>query len=266
MSNQALGYHIGTLKAKHLIEEVQTRPVALYRLTPFGQRVKEILAQSDTSLYTKLWRCHNLILGWEIKGFGTWKFDPKRLKHMKNWAYQELVLKKHKIHVQDTGLLKVYCPEIYAEHNADEGFDKAVEIAQKVVAYIQSRYSLELGERYRIRNGQKELIGSEKLAEMIGHVKVGGVFIDISDKQNRRLEADQDNYDLEALMSLPKKIEQIVEFQHENAKITNDFAKNIELHLDVLNKQSNALEAIKSAILELKEVIKNAANNNQRTD
>lgn len=247
-SNQRLSYHIATLKAKGFIEQVQDRPISLYRLTPLGSRVKEILLQSDTDFY-KMWRCHNLILGWPIADFGTWRFNEKLWKTMKNWHFQEMMLKGHKIHIHDTGLVKIYCPEKYAV-NADEGFDEAVSEAQKVAAYLQSKYSLSLGNRYRIRNGQKELIGSEKLAEMIGHMKIGGVFVDISDSKNRRLEADQDNYGIEKLLALPEMLEK------QMIPVIEQLTKQINLHLEVTAEIKNGIKSLTEAVDELRNAIR----------
>lgn len=246
-SKQRLSYHIGTLRQKGLIEEVQKKPISLYRLTPLGQRVKENIGQSVDDFYHKnsIWRCHNLILGWEIRDFGTWQFNDRLTKAMKGWHYQEILLSGHKVHIQSSGLLKVYCPEVYAV-NADEGFDAAVQAGQKVVDYLKSKFNLQLGERYRIRHGQKEHFGSENMAEFIGHMKIGGVFIDISDKQNRRLEADQDNYQLEKLFALPDILDKKL------VPAIDQHSQDIRLHLAAIQEIRNAVRELRDAVKELR--------------
>lgn len=238
-SNQRLQWHISSLKAKGLIEEVQNKPISLYRLTPLGNRIKEMSTQSDTNFYT-CWRVHNLIVGWEVKGWGSWKFNPTFLKDMKNFKFQELVLKGHKIHIQDSGLIKIYCPEVYAA-NADDGFDRAVQEASKVAEYIASKYDMQLGERYRIRSGHKEKIGSEKIGEFLGHLKIGGVWVDAS-TGSRRLEADQDNYDLEKLLAMPNIIE------NKLIPAIEQHSHDIQLHLSVLNEMRDAIRELRDAV------------------
>jgi len=247
ISNTALGKRLQHLVGVGMIEQVQQRPYSLYKLTPLGNRVNQILGQSEREVYTNVWRCHNVILGWEIKDFGTWKFNEKLQKTMNNWIYQELKLKGYKIHIQSTGLLKLYCPEVYA-NNADEGFDKIVEDAKAVANYIASRYKMKIDNYHRVRNGQKEHFGSEKLAEFIGHMKVGGVFVDISDKQNRRLEADQDNYDIEKLFALPKEVAELKTSYKDLTEINGLLTEQIKLHLSVMQDMKETLKDIRDAV------------------
>lgn len=249
ITNTGLGKKLHDLIGIGLIEEVQKRPYALYRLTPLGYRVNQFLAQSDMGVHKTLtFRCHNLIVGWQIKDWGSWQFNPKLWKDMRNWHFQELVIKGHKIHIQESGLLKIYCPEVYAS-NADEGFDRAVEEAKKVANYVASKYGMGLENYHRVRNGQKEAIGTEKLGQFIGHMKLGGVWVDISDKQNRRLEADQDNHDLEKLFAMPDEMKELRE-------VLSGLKQHWDIHLPLMQHTDKVLGEIRDAIKELREAVR----------
>lgn len=68
-SRQNLAYWLRKLKELRLIEKKQSYPYSIYSLTPLGKRIKENLGQPQGTMQP-LWRCHALIVGYEIKAFG----------------------------------------------------------------------------------------------------------------------------------------------------------------------------------------------------
>lgn len=246
ISNQAISKKLSTLKAKGLIEVIQIRPIGIYKLTALGIQVNQILGQSEhTKQLSGFWKCHNLIVGFDIQDFGSWKFNDKRIKKMKNWHYQEIVLKDHKIHIQSTGLIKIYCPIKYSK-SPTEAFDNMIEEAKKIVNYISSKYNLKLGNYRRIRDGQKSLIGSDKIGEILGHMKVGGVWIDASDG-TRELETTQDNYDIEKLLAMPDVLDKKL------IPVLESLTEQINLHLSVMQDMRETLKAIREGLKKEKE-------------
>lgn len=60
-SKQRLNYHLNRkLKNAGFVIKTQSYPFAIYSLTPLGQRVKQIIEQSEG--VKPLWRCHALIV------------------------------------------------------------------------------------------------------------------------------------------------------------------------------------------------------------
>jgi hypothetical protein len=119
-SKQRLNYHLNhKLNYAGIVKKIQSYPFAIYSLTPFGEQVKKSLTQSEDSLFKPLYRCHNLIIGFDIKDFGNFSFEGKKLSKMNNWSYYREIIKdkigEWVINIQTTGLLKIYVPDSYAE-------------------------------------------------------------------------------------------------------------------------------------------------------
>lgn len=249
-SKQALNYHIQRLNKLGLIERKQSYPYAIYEITSLGERVKENLIHSHPS--KTLWKCHSLIVGFEVNYFGTFKFietKKKKIAQMKNWRYSREEKGNFIIHIQDSGLMKIYCPEKYST-NPDEAFGKMYAEAQNIAQKYCDRYQMELNPLKIIRKGHKSLINSQKLGKLIGNVNLGEVWVDESDG-TEELEERQDEYSIESLLDLPKRmeiVEKAIDRQTEaiqrQAEVDEKLSRNIEMHFEVLTGIKEAIELL----------------------
>jgi len=246
-TKQALNYHLKRMMALKVICRVQSYPYSIYKLTPFGERVKDSLRQSEH--LTPLWKVHNLIVGFRIRKMGTFQFvETTRRKVITmngGWKYVPERIDDYVVNVQDTGLLKIYVPEQYSKDpdiTIGEMFSRATHVAQIYV----DKYGMTLEPLYVIRKAEKELCKSEALAKIFGRVKLEEMYVNASNGVEA-LEEPMDSYAIEKLLKLPDVIEKQL------TPALEQFSKNIALHLEVLQE-------IKIAIKKLGEVDKNVAN------
>jgi hypothetical protein len=248
VSKQAISARLLRYKAKGLVEQLHSRPVAVYKLTSLGEVVNINNVQSVNSSHSKqkmkLWRCHALIVGHDIISWGTWKFNDTLMKRMRGWSFQELLIKGNKIHIQDTGLMKIYMPDQYTNYPA-QAWANMYEQANKIANYLAQRYNMQIKPMRIIREGHKELQGTEKIAKLLGVQNIGKVRIDISEKDKPNMEEDQSEYSLEALLEMPKVLEQ---FQ-ESLKLYNE---QIRLHLSVMQEIRTGITELRDAVRDVK--------------
>jgi len=262
-SKQALNYHIRKLEKLNFIEKKQSYPFAIYEVTSLGERVKENLVHSEG--LKNLWKCHSLIVGFDVQSFGTFRFintTKRKIIPMNNWNYAMEEKGKFKVHIQDSGLMKIYCPEKYTK-KPDEAFGKMYAEAQSIAQRYCDRYRMELKQLKIIRKGHKTLIGSRKLAKLMGRVNLGEMWVDASDGTDE-LEERQDEYSIESLLELPDRmdvVERAIDKQTEainrQSEVDERLSRNIELHLEVL-------KGIKEAIKNLSEKIKEKQTSTQQ--
>lgn len=253
-SRQNTAYWLRKMRDLGLLERMQSYPYSIHKLTLFGERCKKNLGQSEKSLF---WRCHNLIVGFEIKSFGSldWNIYHRKgmIRPMKNWFYAEEKIKDSigdwKIHIQSTGLLKIYCPEKY-DVDPNKAFGNMEEIAMRIADKYKEKFGLNLGLMKRIRNGHKELVNSEKLAVILGHSRVGDVWIDAS-TGTERLEESESETTLEDLLSIPKRIQSLETHIFKQTEVMDKFSKQIELHLEAINKIGTAIENLEKTVKKL---------------
>jgi hypothetical protein len=239
-SKQSLNYHIQKFVKLGLLRHVQSYPYAIYELTSYGVQVKKIIGQSEG--IKNLWRVHNLIVGFNIRTFGTFRFiDTKKRKiiQMRNWKYAHEKHGDFVINIQDTGLLKVYCPERYTT-NPEEEFGSMYAECQAVAQRYCDRYNMKLEPLRVIRKGHKALLGSQKIAKLLGKLKIRGMWTDESNGTGE-LEEHQGEYSIEDLIDLPKRMDKVEQSVERVAEVNEKLAKNIELHLEVMNNINKAI-------------------------
>lgn len=252
MSRQALNYHLWKLKRLGWIQRDQSRPYSVYSITPLGQRRKKILGPSQKQpksfSSSVLWRCHNKIIGFKIDDWASWKWGPK--KAMNNWFYQEEVVKwqdkEWKVHIQSTGTMKVYCPPIYHE-KPDTAFAIMSDMASRIAVKYGELYGMRFSPAYSIREGHKELVGSEDLSELLGKTKVEEVWADAS-TGTECLEEKEGVNRIELLLKLPDLIAPLPELVIKNTEVMSQFCEQIKIHLAVLTEMSATLKAIREAV------------------
>lgn len=261
ITNQSLSYHLSKLRLKGIIEEVQHRP-AIYKLTPLGIHIRETIAQSDVAM-TDYYSCHHLIIGYEITDYGTWKFNEKLWKEMRgHWHWQKVRVRDFNVRIQTTGLMAIICPKRYGK-NPNETFDKLIEEGKDIAKILANKYNMKLGDYKRIREGHKELLGSNKIAELIGYWKQGGVWIDASGG-SMNFEENQDETKIENLLDVPNRIDKIEEtLSNKLTPAIIDLTNQLQLHLSVESKQDKnmdkmniVLQEISNGIKELRDVMK----------
>lgn len=239
-SKQALNYHLQKLVKLGILYHKQSYPYAIYELTSLGQTVKKSLIQSER--IKNLWLCHNLIVGFPIKTFGTFRFiDTKNRKiiPMKNWDYAREQVGEFVINVQTTGLLKIYCPKRYSLI-PDQTFGKMYAESQAIAQKYCDRYGMVVEPMKIIRKGHKSLVKSQKIAQILGKLKVNGVWTDESGG-TEELEEYQDIYTVEKLFEIPDRIERL-------EKANDKFTKNLELHYQVLTEIRDAIKELRKTI------------------
>jgi len=225
---QSLNYYLKKYVRLKYIAHVQTYPNAIYQLTELGDTVKNILTRGWPKT---IWRCHSLILGYSVKSFGSFRFiytSTRRVVPMKNWIYvMEFMEGGFVVHIQSTGLLKIYCPE-KTGLNPDELFGAMYEEAGKIASYYIRLHDMKLGPMKIIKKGEKAIVNSQTLAKLIGEGPVtDDVWVDLS-KGPEELEEAQDSYELENLLELPKKFENL--------------EKRMDLRMDMQSTDMNYLK------------------------
>ena len=236
-TKQALNYHLQRYRKLGVIKRIQSYPYSIYELTSLGENVKKSLEQSEH--IRALWKAHNLIVGFPILSFGSFNFvdtSRRKLIQMNNWIYAREDHDGHVIHIQDTGLLKIYLPAKYCK-DPDVAFGEMYSKATRIGQWYCHKYNMKLRPMKVIRKGMKSLVNSEKLAKIFGRVKLEQMWIDASDG-TEELESYQDSYAIENMLKLPEIIEtQLV-------PTLEQFSKNIELHLEVLQEIKKAVKEL----------------------
>ena len=245
ITKQALNYHLNKVKRAGLVRRIQSYPFAIYELTELGQRVKEILGQSERGAkLPTLWDAHNLIVGFDVIDFGKYHFEEtkrRKLCFMNNWIYTKEDIDGYGVHVQNTGLIKIYCKRMRTT-NPEQAFANMYSDAIRIAQTYCNRYNMKLKPMRIIREGHKSLYNSEVVAKLFGRFKIGDIWQDAS-SGIEELEEKQNSNKIEELLNLPEQMNQMMVLQEK-------FSKNIELHLDVLQN-------INTAITELRHTIKN---------
>lgn len=251
MSKQSLNYYLNKkFIPAGIIKKVQSYPYAIYELTPKGRAVKENLGHSEPGVKRRIWRLHNIIVGFRIRSWGSWKFG--KTTPMNNWSYQEIRLKSGPIaHVQTTNLLKIYVPEKCGqdpEIMRGQGYAEGQQAAQ----WFVDKYNLILEPMHTIRKGQKTLLGSKDLAKLFGRVNTNDFFVDASEGEEN-LEEPEDSFAiehiLEGLQETPGRLENLEKAVDQNLRpVVQDLARNIALHLDVMRNINTAITELRTEI------------------
>lgn len=250
ISAQLLQYYASNLAKEGIIEKTNHGTYSSLSLTPKGRSIKEKLVQSEGT--TSLWRCHNLIVAWPVLNWGGWTFQNKKMVPMSNWEYTiERVPvdgKEWVLHIQTTGLVKIYCPSEYTTDNPDQCLERQKEEAWKLVRTFEEIHKMSLGSVRLIRKGQKELQNSTKLAELFKGTKIDGVWADASNG-TLNLEEDQDKTAIEKLLLMPDTMELIVKAVQTNTnhiinqtEVMSKFTEQIALHLTVMQRISGSMD------------------------
>lgn len=261
-SKQALNHHIAKLRHSKVIERIQSYPYAIYRLTPLGERVKRFVVQSDDpSKKPRLFKAHNLILGYSVLDYGSYSFEGKKLSAMNGWSFvadeYDTGKAKWKIHIQDTGLIKVYCP-IAVTTTPDEAFGDMRSQAERIMQVYCDRYGMRLGQTRTIRLGQKSLYGSQEIAKLVGRVKTDSFWIDASDGTDE-LEEKEGVHAIEDFLDAPKELAKQVEilgkrledYAHENV----GYAREIAAHREVIANMNAGVQNLNVGVSVMSEAI-----------
>ena len=226
MTKQNLNYYLKKFIRLGLINKTQSYPFAIYRPTEKGLRVKENLIQSERGVKTAMWRLHNIIVGFTIRRWGSWKFNDQKCVHMNNWFYQKIRrADNYVIHVQSTGLVKIYVPEKIGQDPEllrGMAFHEATETARWMIDH----YDLELEPMRIIRKGQKELLNSQELAKLFGRIKTDGFYVDASNGEEN-LEEPDDSFRIENILEYieqtPGRLDQVENGVHEFKSMLQGF-------------------------------------------
>lgn len=250
ISNQSVGRKLSTLKAKGYIEQIHSRPTSTYKMLSLGSQVSQILIQSD-GMMSGFYKCHHKIVGYIIEDYGNWQFNDKLWVTMKGgWHYQKARIKDHIIRVQDTGKMVIICPKTYSK-NPKEAFGNMVESAMSIGRNLAQNYGMKLGNFIEIREGHKELIGSNAIADMLGYLKIGNFWIDESGGSKNFEEMENTN-SIEDLLKLPQDIAELRKEYAKNltelSEVNKALTEQIRLHLDVLQDMKVTLKDIRDEI------------------
>ncbi|MBU3897064.1 MAG: hypothetical protein KJ697_03995 [Nanoarchaeota archaeon] len=253
---QSLNYHLNRLQKTGAIEKVQSHPYAIYKLTPFGDRVQRFLTPSDKQ--PVLFRCHNLIVGYGILSFGSFNFintSTRKIVSMNNWNYAVERDGDFTIHIQDTGLLKIYCPE-KTKTDPEKAFQEMYIQAENIAQSYLSRYNMRLGSQRIIRKGHKAIVNSDEISQVFGdNVNLKTIWTDHS-TGSLELEESQDENRIENLLNLPADVKELKEHLVQQTGIMSNLTVQIERHLEVNNKIGDGLDKFAEAVIEMKDVSK----------
>lgn len=207
-TKQDLNYHLQRLIKLKVLYREQSYPYSIYKLTSLGRRVKDSLIQSEH--IKPLWKAHNLIVGFPIKSFGSFKFvntSSRKIVPMNNWNYAREIQGEQIINVQDTGLLKIYCNE-EVTLDPDLEFGKMYAEAQRIAQFYADRYGMKLEPMKVIRKGEKSLFRSELLTKILGRFKLPDIYVNASEG-TEELEEPQDSYSIENILKLPEAVDNL---------------------------------------------------------
>jgi len=273
MTKQNLNYYLRRFLDSGLICKLQDQPFAIYKITEKGRRVKENLVQSERGVKIAMWRYHNLIVGYKVFTWGSWRFNDRKKIRMNNWTYQIAEAKNGlQAHIQDTGLLKIYGPKMVGP-DAEEMRIRASAQVQDAAQWFADHYDLKLAEPKILRKGQKELLNSEQLAKLVGRVKTGDYWIDASGG-DENLEEYEDSYKVENILSnleeTPLRLNTIENNQNgirkdlnELRPVLQELTRQLALHLSVEQKTEGHMAAseetmknINAGISELRDTLR----------
>jgi uncharacterized coiled-coil protein SlyX len=182
--------------------------------------------------------------------FGNYKWNVHKKCQMNNWFYEEDKVKdsigEWKINIQSTGLLKIYCPEIYHEH-PPTAFGMMHDISSRIAEKFRSMYGMKIGLLKVIREGHKELVNSDMLAKLFGKTKIGNVWIDAS-TGTEWLEAKETDNSLEKLMDMPNRLGLLEDHLVKQTEIMDRLSDNIKLHLEVMTNMNETLKKIQESL------------------
>jgi biotin operon repressor len=262
-TKQALNYHISKQKKAGLIRQTQKYPYSIYVLTDLGQKVKKILRQSEGGI-PLLWRCHALIVGYPILSYGDYQFvetKNKKIIQMANWKYAREQIGDYVVNVQDTGLLKIYCPERYTQE-PDQEFGRMYADVERVAQHYCNQFNMRTEKMRVIRTGHKELQESTKLAKIMGKFKAGEIWTDAS-HGTENLEEAQGSNKIENLINMPNNLNEIlnaIKQQNElilkQGELQNVFTQNLMTHLKVLQEIGLAIEKLTETNTKVLETLK----------
>lgn len=225
ISKQNLNRYLKQFQHTGLIQRTQEQPYAIYQLTPKGRGVNDFLVQSEKGNKIVMWRYHNLIMGYTIREWGTWKFRKDDLVPMNNWNYQIAIAENGaQAHVQDTALLKIYGPEIYGP-DGEEGRITSVTKVSEAARWFIDKYGFVLGAPKICRKGEKELQNSEQLAKLLGRVKTDDFYVNAS-YGKECLEEKEDSYMLEGITEMPRRLDSIEHQITEFKQLLQGFLQN----------------------------------------
>jgi len=249
ISKQSLQYYLKRLKRLGFLEKVQSYPFAVYSLTPMGARVKEIIVQSDASKTFGAFRVHAKIIGFPIKDFGSFKFSQKAVQ-MRGWSFEMVRLnyggKQWTAHIQSTGLLKLYAPEIYTD-SPDAAITQLSCTASRIAQDFERIYGMKVGEAIAIRPAHKELVRSEALAKLIGKGKFGELWVDNSTGTDW-VEEGENSHKIEELFAMPAAVVALGNHIVAQTEIMDQFSRQMALHLDVLTDMKETLKKIREEL------------------
>jgi len=245
-SKQALNYHIRKAEKLKIIEKICSFPYAKYRITALGNSVKKSLIQPQgTSL---LFRIHNGIIGFQILSFGEFKFittRDRKIIQMTNWKYARESKGDYIINIQETGLLKIYIPEVLST-NYDESIGQQTAECQRIAQSYADKFNMRFGNLRLIRNFHKELQKSQALAKVIGKYKSEALYVDASNGEEN-IEEQGNSQAIEQLLDLPRVLNrELIPAIREQAQSNKELAENIKLHLNVLTDMKETLKDIRA--------------------
>ena len=227
-----------------LIERIQSWPFAVYKLTEKGKLVKEKLVQSEQPVKTE-WRCHNLILGFRILRWGSWNFGATT--PMMHWSYQSMKILDCAVHVQTTGLIKVYVPEEIGE-DPEAARMRGTARAQEVARWFIDKYDMELSAIIVIRKGEKELLHSQDLAHFLGRIKTDDIFVNAS-CGDECLEEKYGKNEIERLLDLPKRLDDMERIlASELVPSIRELSRQLALHLEVENRIGDGINEFREEV------------------
>lgn len=242
-----LAYHLRIMKESGLIERVQSYPNAVYKLTEVGRTIKENKAYGDGT--KPLYRCHALQIGFPIKDFGSFDFNQIRTRQVSGWKFVDEKVKdfygKWNVRIQSTGLMIISCPEKVTD-NVNSYFGAMYQVASRLGESYAESFKMKIGNMKIVRQGHKELIGSERIAKLLRPVKMKNIWIDTSQTNTPRLEENESSDSIERLMELPKTIDKKL------IPAMEWMTKNIESHREVLQDISTAIKELRDAVREMK--------------
>lgn len=269
MKPSKFAYWASKLEDSGWIEKSQSYPYAIYSITPIGEQIQKKLVQSENRDLKPYWRCHARIMGFKSEmSDEKWKYIKSRFKKvakMTNWEFVHEIVKtdigKFKIHIQQTGTFKIYCPVKYTDNKREtwaEIDQKAREIADK---YCEN-WELDKKPLETIRKGEEELVGSEMIAKLFGKVKMDDVWVDKS-TGTEWLEEKEGSDRIERLIDMPDSIQTIQNdlkamkdrsrqletfvgsVQEQNALISDNlvkFSKYLAQHIELMAKAERRIE------------------------
>ncbi len=274
ISKQNLNNHLRRLAEEGLIKRLPGGSNTRYELTESGRGVNVFLVQSENpaktaiggdcsrtpeKTFTAKWRYHNLLVGFRVVSWGTWKFT--QLTPMMNWSYQAVKVPPHELvaHVQTTGLIKIYAPEAVGTDPEELRIQAAAQ-AQEAARWFVDRYDMSLEGMKVLRKGEKELMKSEALARLFGRVKTEGFFVNASGG-DENLEEPDDSVKIEKMMialeTTPERLARLEDiFERKMSPVLLALAEQIELHLRATREWKDSAVGIRDTAVDIRDALR----------